>query len=395
MRLVYSNCLFCIAVAHAPDPSTGCFTSRNAALLNVPEINLNGTKYTIVHANRFVERQQTPLAARAWVLQERMLSPRVLTFDKDQLFWDCSGVENACESFPFGPPAYLKQKYKIQSDLPGPFSLPTSIGGDVEGYELWRHIVTDYSQRSLTYHFKDKFVALSGIAEKMARLLADSYTAGFFTRTLPWSLLWKISRSDQTHVASWSVKPYRPPSWSWAKVDGPVYFPMRREEDLTARDSPGDLAMLKDVNVTLVDNSNQFGQVGSATLTLWGRTAFARPRSTPADASGMWDPDFDPNVIWYIDGTPADTVIDMDDIQISMDVPIKAGEAAQGFHLCPIVAGTFFGQSAPTEWDALILRRVQTSSYKVQTFARVGVWSAPPKWLRLIKGKRVREITII
>lgn len=304
-------------------------------------------------------------------------------------------MENACESFPFGPPAYPKQKYKIQSDLPGPFSLPTSIGGDVEGYELWRHIVTDYCQRSLTYPFKDKFVALSGVAEKMARLLADSYTAGFFTRTLPWSLLWKISRSDQTDVASWSVEPYRAPSWSWAKVDGPVYFPMRREEDLTARDSPGDFAILKDVHITLVDNSNQFGQVGSATLTLWGRTAFARPRSTPADASGMWDLDFDPNVIWYIDGTPADTVIDMDDIQISMDVPIKAGEAAQGFHLCPIVAETFFGQSAPTEWDALILRRVQTSSYKVQTFARVGVWSAPPKWLRLIKGKRVREITII
>lgn len=75
MRLVYSNCLFCIAVAHAPDPSTGCFTSRNAALLNVPEINLNGTKYTIVHANRFVERQQTPLATRAWVFKNGC-SPR-------------------------------------------------------------------------------------------------------------------------------------------------------------------------------------------------------------------------------------------------------------------------------------------------------------------------------
>jgi Heterokaryon incompatibility protein (HET) len=395
MRLVYSNCLFCIAVAHAPDPSTGCFTSRNPTLLNVPEIDLDGTKYVIVHANRFAERQQTPLATRAWVLQERMLSPRVLTFDKDQLFWDCSGVQNACESFPSGVPAYPKQKHKIQSELPGPFSLPASIGSDVQGYELWRHIVTDYCQRSLTYPSKDKFVALSGVAERMAALLRDFYAAGFFTRTLPWCLVWRTSRSAQTNVRPQSVEPYRAPSWSWAKLDGPVYFPTRREEDLTARSFPGDFAMLKDAHVTLIDNSNPFGQVGSATLTVLGRTAFARPKSTPADASGMWDPDFDPDVIWYIDGTPADTAIDVEDIQISMDGPMEAKEAAKGFHLCPIVAETFFGQSDPTDWSALILRRVQTSSYKVQTFTRVGVWVAPPKWLRLIKERRVREIMII
>jgi hypothetical protein len=109
----------------------------------------------------------------------------------------------------------------------------------------------------------------------------------------------------------------------------------------------------------------------------------------------MWDPDFDPDVVWFIDGTPADTAIDVEDIQISMDVPMKAREAAQGFHLCPIVAETAFAPNAPVQWEALMLRRVQTSPHKAQMFTRVGVWSAPPNWLKLIKGVRVREITII
>jgi hypothetical protein len=110
----------------------------------------------------------------------------------------------------------------------------------------------------------------------------------------------------------------------------------------------------------------------------------------------MWDPDADPDVLWYIDGTPANTVIEMEDIVISMDAPVKAEEAARGFFLCPTVAKTAWGQSSPMDWEALILKRVQAFHDEAQTYyVRVGVWEAPPEWLRLIKGKRVRAITIL
>jgi len=215
--------------------------------------------------------------------------PRVLTFDKDQIFWDCSKVEYACEAFPSGAPPYPKNKHTPLGELPGPFSLPTIIRNDVEGYQLWGSVVLDYSQSNLTYLSKDKLVALSDIAEQMGQILGDSY-AGFFTRTLPWSLMWCISRNDQISGRLRLAEPKRAPSWSWAKADGPVYFSMRRKEDLAKRYPPGDFPMLKDVDVTL-------GQVRSAALTLWGPTAFAKPKSAPVDESGMWDPDADPDVL--------------------------------------------------------------------------------------------------
>ena len=297
MHLVYQNCFVCIALAHVPDPTRGVFTPRNAALLKVPQVSFSETTYTLVDAKRFEERRRTPLASRAWVLQERMLSPRVLTFDKDQIFWDCSKVEYACEAFPSGAPPCPKNKHTPLGELPGPFSLPTIIRNDVEGYQLWSSVVLDYSQRNLTYPSKDKLVALSGIAEQMVQILGDSYAASFFTRTLPWSLMWRTSRNDQISGRIRLAEPKRAPSWSWAKVDGPVYFSMRRKEDLAKRYSPGDFSMLKDVHVTLVDDSNKFGQVRSAALTLWDPTTFAKPKSTPMDESGMWDPDADPDVL--------------------------------------------------------------------------------------------------
>lgn len=42
--------------------------------------------------------EQAPLNCRSWVLQERLLSPRVLHFDKDQLVWECDSL-TACDRF--------------------------------------------------------------------------------------------------------------------------------------------------------------------------------------------------------------------------------------------------------------------------------------------------------
>lgn len=47
------------------------------------------------------EVDQSPLAKRAWFLQERFLAPRTLYFGASQVYWECSGLV-ACESFPFG-----------------------------------------------------------------------------------------------------------------------------------------------------------------------------------------------------------------------------------------------------------------------------------------------------
>ena len=49
------------------------------------------------------EVSQSPLGRRAWVVQERLLAPRVIHFGANQLFWECNGLK-ACELYPNGLP---------------------------------------------------------------------------------------------------------------------------------------------------------------------------------------------------------------------------------------------------------------------------------------------------
>ena len=86
----------------------------------------------------------------------------------------------------------------------------------------------------------------------------------------------------------------------------------------------------------------------------------------------------------------------MEDIVISMDTPVTAEEAARGFFLCPTVAKTAWGQNSPTDWEALILEKVEAVHNKAQTYyIRIGARETPTKWLNLIKGTRVKAITIV
>lgn len=57
--------------------------------------------YLIIEEN-FIEKYliRSPINNRAWVLQEQILSPRVLSFGYGQVFWNCNELENASESFP-------------------------------------------------------------------------------------------------------------------------------------------------------------------------------------------------------------------------------------------------------------------------------------------------------
>lgn len=82
--------------------------------------------------NRNVEN--APVNERAWVLQERLLAPRVLHFCKDQIAWECCELE-AAESFPYGIwgleldlEKRLRQRLRLKAHIPedeGPSPLET------------------------------------------------------------------------------------------------------------------------------------------------------------------------------------------------------------------------------------------------------------------------------
>ncbi|KAG4412775.1 hypothetical protein IFR04_014090 [Cadophora malorum] len=76
--------------------------------------------------------QNDPLYSRAWALQERMLSPRILIFGSDQMYWKCHQTQQSSLG--------TKLPKVISYRLP---SSPTPTD--------WHIIVSDYSSRNLTH----------------------------------------------------------------------------------------------------------------------------------------------------------------------------------------------------------------------------------------------------
>jgi hypothetical protein len=148
--------------------------------------------------------QDFPLLQRAWVLQERLLSPRVLHFGRHELMWECTET-TACEcSFlDHVEPENIKIIHH-RSLVPGNQSRP-ALG------EKWRALVSSYSRLAMT-HGKDKLQALSGMARQMKRSLNDTYIVGLWEGSLMADMLW------ETYDPQARPSPWRSPTWSWASV---------------------------------------------------------------------------------------------------------------------------------------------------------------------------------
>ena len=236
MQSVYSNSWCTIAATAFLDGQQGLFTTRKPAeVFDLPSVVASGWPYgqpktyhcvSPSHWKRNID--DAPLCQRAWVLQERLLSPRVLHFAENQIFWKCFSMQ-ASETFPRGLPISLfgETLDKVNNHQ--------GLGGfnHLKPYENWDRVVETYSNRSLTKE-TDKLVAISGLArvnscirEIMAKPLdaGSRYLAGVWKdKDFLRQLCWSVRSIDITHV---SLRPrtYLAPSWTWACLNGQVAFP--------------------------------------------------------------------------------------------------------------------------------------------------------------------------
>jgi len=127
------------------------------------------------------------------------------------MYWECRGYKRQKESgYRSIPPGHLTllRPFKVDEDLMG----------------LWHRLVEEYSERHLSDP-RDKLVALEGLVERFAATSADTCVAGLWKRHLLDDLLWRPYPGG-----SYSRPPvYRSPSWSWASIDGPVWYHERKE----------------------------------------------------------------------------------------------------------------------------------------------------------------------
>ncbi|ORX96794.1 heterokaryon incompatibility protein-domain-containing protein [Clohesyomyces aquaticus] len=107
MAEIYENSYLTLAATASPNDSQGCFTNPtgDAAISEwhipraYPDTCLLAARKPIQHWDTLLLGrllQRFPLLSRAWVFQERLLSPRVLHFCGSELVWECR-VVSSCE----------------------------------------------------------------------------------------------------------------------------------------------------------------------------------------------------------------------------------------------------------------------------------------------------------
>ena len=228
-----------------------------------------------------MEVNDAPLNHRAWVLQERLLSPRNLHFGDRQLFWECRNMA-ACEMSPNGLPSKMRDtdiKRKFATALKPPMQHNPSRSKAMieELHRYWGDLVQIYCNSNLTYS-SDRLVAISGLASNfyasfqsqgMFTTLSDhpAYLAGLWNHDLTSQLLWKVTQA-QTRLV------YTAPSWSWASIEG-EFNVLFKQQYQGLRGTSKDLITVENSWMQLLDSSKPFGQVVNGRLEVLGKLTIA------------------------------------------------------------------------------------------------------------------------
>ena len=113
MHAVYGNAYCTLAATSSLSGDGGLFHDRDPNMVNLIQVHPvwvdpSPRGLTVVPLDFWkVNVSEAPLNRCAWVLQERILSSRVIHFGANQILWDCNSFE-CCESFPDGFPDLIQ-----------------------------------------------------------------------------------------------------------------------------------------------------------------------------------------------------------------------------------------------------------------------------------------------
>jgi hypothetical protein len=225
MSLVYTNGIINIAALHSKDSHGGCISGRDSTLLEPLVVESTWMPHKTYNYVFPEEEHIFPvLYTRGWILQERLLSPRILQFGENVVHWQCR-VSTQTECSMKASPSPLRLAIFASSPKPG-----QALGGARSLFELqksWGDLVMDYTKTALTRP-EDKLPAFSGVAKVFGSLLREttgrefSYLAGLWEPLLKEQLLWYSLNKVIAPQPSSRPLAYRAPSWSWAAIDGTV-----------------------------------------------------------------------------------------------------------------------------------------------------------------------------
>ena len=194
MGNIYQNSICTIAALGASNSFAGLFSQREQPCKLPGEIDLIAR----VSRRRIGFCEQKPLHRRAWVLQERLLSPRTLQFGRGGISWECHELtanETSIESILLSSLDYRETKLKEEFAQLRQCHLLSTASKETGSYfsRVWHEIVKTYSELELTFP-SDKLIAFSGVTDEIRRYTGLTYYYGLWSNPFRTSMVSTISK---------------------------------------------------------------------------------------------------------------------------------------------------------------------------------------------------------
>ncbi|TEA18482.1 hypothetical protein C8034_v009521 [Colletotrichum sidae] len=204
MRSVYGGCYVTLAASSATNVYGGLLSRRDHYSGGFCARVSTREHCTVrnFHSKTVYEESSahSALSRRAWALQERLLSARVLYLGDTGIFWECRCA--------------IRSEF-LPNDFQWHFGDFLVRPEDKEW--VWSDIVYHYTRAKLTNPL-DRLPALSGIARRQHEANGKQYLAGMWRERL-------VTQIPRTRYGIRRKRPsWRAPSWSWASIDGAIFY---------------------------------------------------------------------------------------------------------------------------------------------------------------------------
>jgi hypothetical protein len=282
MSRIYKSAVLTISATSAQNSLEGFLGHKNVDFESRCAVNFNDDSYEKMYLtwpcaalDEWSRKDVT--GTRGWTLQELILAPRVIHYTKTRfgaargMLWEChrESIQEDGAKIVGGGHADLAQ---LKGILGRHKQTEPRHQAPITSYDIWLYIVVEYSRRSLTRE-SDKLPAIAGLAAEVEALTGDEYLAGLWEQEFVRQLLWVAKRTSfLTRTTN-----YRAPSWSWASVNGLIFYKhvlhisdfSRARNQQYASDHPQFTLNLIKVNIEILGD-NRFGAIESAVAIVSG-----------------------------------------------------------------------------------------------------------------------------
>ncbi|KAF5845956.1 hypothetical protein GGP41_008434 [Bipolaris sorokiniana] len=166
-----------------------------------------------------IQLRDEPVRKRAWILQEQILSRRILHATYSQFVWECNSIREREDGTAYDQKTYLPpDKAWRTKDRGFPQKMRDGGNGELDVFKFeqrwWWDCVDDYMKRSLTRK-SDQYAALAGIVQFHQDISGNRPIVGLWERHLTLHLSWKVYHDPREHETPPLERADCRPSWTW------------------------------------------------------------------------------------------------------------------------------------------------------------------------------------